>query len=100
MIEKLTEDARRRAFAELKGWTPVEGRDAIEKSFRFKNFSEAWGFMTRVALAAEKLDHHPEWFNVYNRVDIVLTTHDCDGLSARDVSLAKKIEACAAAPAA
>jgi len=92
MIEKLTPDARRAALAELPGWQEVAGRDAIQKSFKFKSFSQAWGFMNRVALAAEKLDHHPEWFNVYNRVEITLSTHDCDGLSERDVKLAKRIE--------
>ncbi len=92
MIEKLTAEARRAALAELAGWQPVEGRDAIHKAFKFKSFSQAWGFMNRVALAAEKLDHHPEWFNVYNRVEITLSTHDCDGLSERDVKLAKRIE--------
>lgn len=92
MVEKLSAEARREALAALAGWKPVEGRDAIEKSFKFKNFSQAWGFMGRVALAAEKLDHHPEWFNVYNRVEITLSTHDCDGLSERDVALAKRIE--------
>ncbi len=93
MIEKLTPEARAAALAELAGWSPVEGRDAIHKVFRFKSFSQAWGFMNRVALAAEKLDHHPEWFNVYNRVEITLSTHDCNGLSERDVKLAKRIEA-------
>jgi 4a-hydroxytetrahydrobiopterin dehydratase len=96
MVDKLTEDERNAALAELQGWTLVAERDAIEKSFRFKTFNEAWGFMTRVALAAEKLNHHPEWFNVYNRVDIVLSTHDCGGLSALDITLAKRIEAYAA----
>ena len=93
MIERLSGVARDKALAELAGWSPVEGRDAIRKSFRFKDFSEAFGFMTRVALMAEKADHHPEWSNVYNRVEIELTTHDADGLSARDVSLAKAIDA-------
>lgn len=92
MVEKLTAEARRQALAELAGWSEAEGRDAIEKSFKFKSFNAAWGFMSRVALAAEKMDHHPEWFNVYNRVDITLSTHDCDGLSERDVALAKAIE--------
>ena len=96
MVDKLTEDERNAALAELTGWSLVAERDAIEKSFRFKTFNEAWGFMTRVALAAEKLNHHPEWFNVYNRVDIVLSTHDCGGLSALDITLAKRIEAYAA----
>jgi 4a-hydroxytetrahydrobiopterin dehydratase len=93
MVERLSGAARDAALAELGGWTPVEGRDAIRKSYRFNDFSEAFGFMTRVALLAEKADHHPEWFNVYNKVDIVLTTHDADGLSARDVTLAKAIDA-------
>jgi 4a-hydroxytetrahydrobiopterin dehydratase len=93
MIEKLSAEARRAALAELAGWSEVAGRDAIQKSFKFKGFSQAWGFMSRVALAAEKLDHHPEWCNVYNRVDITLSTHDCGGLSERDVTLAKRIDA-------
>jgi len=93
MVERLSGAARDAALADLAGWTPVEGRDAIRKSFRFKNFNEAFGFMARVALLAEQADHHPEWFNVYNKVDIVLTTHDADGLSARDVKLAKAIDA-------
>ena len=92
MIEKLTAAERTAALQELAGWQPVEGRDAIQRSFKFKNFNEAWGFMKRVALMAEKADHHPEWFNVYNRVDILLTTHDCNGLSQRDVALAKGID--------
>lgn len=70
------------------GWSLVEGRDAIYKEFLFKNFNEAFGFMTRVALVADKMDHHPEWFNVYNKVQVTMSTHDCGGLSARDVKLA------------
>lgn len=97
MVDKLGAEARREALAELSGWSLVEGRDAIEKSFKFKTFNEAWGFMSRVALAAEKLNHHPEWFNVYNRVDIVLSTHDCGGLSELDIKLAKRIDAAAGA---
>ena len=78
------------ALARLTGWSAVEGgRDAISKTFKFKDFNAAFGFMTRVALAAEKLDHHPEWFNVYNRVEITLATHDADGVTALDVALAK-----------
>jgi 4a-hydroxytetrahydrobiopterin dehydratase len=92
MVERLSAAARDAALAELSGWTLVEGRDAIKKSYKFKDFTEAFGFMTRVALLAEKADHHPEWFNVYNKVEIVLTTHDADGLSARDVKLAKAID--------
>ena len=79
------------------GWRAVDGRDAIRKVLKFKNFSESWGFMSRVALAAEKLNHHPEWRNVYNLVDITLTTHDCDGLSDLDMTLAKRIDAVAGA---
>jgi 4a-hydroxytetrahydrobiopterin dehydratase len=93
MIEKLDEAARAALPATLPGWTLVAGRDAIRREFRFRDFSEAWGFMGRVALLAEKQDHHPEWFNVWNRVEIVLSTHDAGGLSARDVSLAQAIDA-------
>ncbi|HEY5639874.1 MAG TPA: 4a-hydroxytetrahydrobiopterin dehydratase [Dehalococcoidia bacterium] len=92
MVEKLTGETRRRALADLDGWQEMGERDGIRKSFTFKTFNQAWGFMSRVALAAERLDHHPEWFNVYNRVDIVLSTHDCDGLSERDIALAAKID--------
>ncbi|XP_034994582.1 pterin-4-alpha-carbinolamine dehydratase isoform X1 [Zootoca vivipara] len=74
------------------GWNEVEGRDAIYKEFHFKDFNRAFGFMTRVALQAEKLDHHPEWFNVYNKVHITLSTHECGGLSERDINLASFIE--------
>ncbi|ABS63008.1 transcriptional coactivator/pterin dehydratase [Parvibaculum lavamentivorans DS-1] len=88
MSGKLTGKAREKALAGLKGWSKVKGRDAIEKTFKFKDFNEAFGFMTRVALVAEKMDHHPEWANVYNRLDVVLTTHDADGLSDKDVTLA------------
>jgi 4a-hydroxytetrahydrobiopterin dehydratase len=91
MVEKLTAEERAAALKELSGWQLVDGRDAIQRSFKFKNFNEAWGFMNRVALMAEKQDHHPEWFNVYNRVDILLSTHDCNGLSQRDVKLARQI---------
>jgi len=95
MTDKLTGDARRTALAMLKDWKEVPGRDAIQKSFKFADFSQAWGFMTRVALAAEKADHHPEWSNVYNRVEIVLSTHDAGGLSEKDIALAKVIDAAA-----
>jgi 4a-hydroxytetrahydrobiopterin dehydratase len=77
----------------LPGWRPLEGRDAIHRRFVFRDFSEAFGFMARVALLAEKHDHHPEWSNVWNRVDIVLTTHDAGGLTERDVALARAIDA-------
>jgi 4a-hydroxytetrahydrobiopterin dehydratase len=92
MVEKLTGEARAAALRGLAGWSPTAGRDAIAKSFKFADFNEAWGFMSRVALAAEKMDHHPEWFNVYNRVEIVLSTHDAGGLSERDVRLAREID--------
>jgi 4a-hydroxytetrahydrobiopterin dehydratase len=94
-MAKLTGKARTEALATLKGWTEVQGHDAIKKSFKFADFNEAWGFMTRVALAAEKADHHPEWSNVYNKVDIVLSTHDAGGLSAKDIALAKVIDGAA-----
>ncbi|ORY91121.1 putative pterin-4-alpha-carbinolamine dehydratase [Syncephalastrum racemosum] len=71
------------------GWSKTDGRDAIKKVFQFKDFNEAFGFMTRVALKADKMDHHPEWFNVYNRVEVTLSTHDCQGLSTRDIDLAQ-----------
>ena len=93
MIAKLTAAERAEALKELSSWHSVEGRDAIARSFKFKNFSEAWGFMARVALLAEGQDHHPEWFNVYNKVDIMLSTHECGGLSVRDVKLARSIDA-------
>ncbi len=77
------------------GWASVEGRDAIFKSFQFKNFNAAFGFMARVALAAEKMDHHPEWFNVYGRVDVTLTTHSTGGVSELDIKLAQQMNALA-----
>lgn len=94
MTEKLNDDS---ALAPLfdSGWARVEGRDAIEKTFRFKNFVDAFGFMTRSAIWAEKWNHHPEWSNVYNRVAVTLTTHDAGGLSALDVKLASKMDALA-----
>lgn len=92
MADKLSGAERKAALSELQGWREAEDRDAITKDFTFKSFIEAFGFMTRVALHAEKLDHHPEWSNVYNKVSILLTSHDADGLTQRDVKLAKKIE--------
>ncbi|MFT6557819.1 4a-hydroxytetrahydrobiopterin dehydratase [Sneathiella sp.] len=88
MAGKLEKTDRDQKIATLKGWKAQSGRDAIEKSFRFKSFNEAFAFMTRVALKAEKMDHHPEWFNVYNRVDVTLTTHDANGVSEKDIKLA------------
>lgn len=96
MIRVLTADERAAALADLPQWTYDPARDAIMRSFRFADFVTAFGFMTSVALAAEKADHHPEWSNVYSRVDIVLTTHDAGdngGLSGRDIALAKSIDA-------
>lgn len=83
------------ALDQLPGWTAAENRDAIVKTFKFKDFNAAFGFMTRTALAAEKLDHHPEWFNVYNRVEVLLATHDADGVTALDVQLARIMDAAA-----
>jgi 4a-hydroxytetrahydrobiopterin dehydratase len=88
MVERLNGAARQMALRELHGWSEVEDRDAIRKSFHFSDFSEAWAFLSRIALAAEKMDHHPEIFNVYNRVEIVLSTHDAGGLSEHDIRLA------------
>lgn len=93
MVQKLDEAARAELATALPAWRLAEGRDAIIRSFRFRDFSEAWGFMARVALLAEAQDHHPEWSNVWNRVEILLSTHDADGLSERDVRLAKAIDA-------
>jgi 4a-hydroxytetrahydrobiopterin dehydratase len=92
-IEQLDAPARAALATDLPGWRLVDGRDAIRREFRFRDFSEAWAFMARVALLAEKHDHHPEWFNVWNRVEITLTTHDAGGLSTRDVALARAIDA-------
>jgi 4a-hydroxytetrahydrobiopterin dehydratase len=92
MVERLTGAARHTALRELHGWSEVEDRDAIRKSFHFSNFSEAWGFLSRIALVAEKMDHHPEIFNVYNRVEIILSTHDADGVSEKDIDLAQAID--------
>ncbi len=92
MIEQLNEDERAAALDELGDWDYDETRDALSRTIVFADFVEAFGFMTRVAILAEKADHHPEWSNVYNRVDVLLTTHDAGGLSARDVALARAIE--------
>ena len=89
MAEKLSGEARKSALARLKGWREVAGRDAITRTFVFKDFNEAFGFMARSALVAEKLDHHPEWSNVYNRVEVTLSTHDAGGVTERDVKLAQ-----------
>src|SRR5215216_1894124 len=89
MAEKLTGEARRAALAKLSGWSEVKGRDAITRKFVFKDFNEAFGFMARAALVAEKMDHHPEWFNVYKNVEVTLSTHDAGGVTELDVKLAE-----------
>ena len=95
MTDKLEGEDRAAALTELDaaGWSLAEDRDAIRKVFKFKNFSEAWGWMTQMAIIAEKMNHHPEWFNVYNRVEVVLTTHDALGLSELDLKLARRMDA-------
>jgi 4a-hydroxytetrahydrobiopterin dehydratase len=92
MAQKLAGDARKNALAKLKGWSEVKGRDAITKKFVFADFSEAFGFMSRAALIAEKLDHHPEWFNVYKNVEVTLSTHDAGGLTELDIKLAHAMD--------
>ena len=94
-MTKLQESQYIESFVrENSGWKMAEGRPALQKSFKFSNFNEAFGFMTRVALMADKMDHHPEWFNVYNRVDIVLSTHDAGGITELDFKLAKFMDEC------
>lgn len=88
-IETLNHQERDEAAALLPDWTWPPERDAIQRNFEFRGFNQAFGFMSRVALRAEQLDHHPEWFNVYSRVEVTLSTHDCGGLSSRDVKLAR-----------
>ncbi len=95
-MARLGGEEREAALAQLAQWRLVEGRDAIARSFRFAGFTEAFAFMTAIALEAERADHHPEWSNVWNRVDIVLTTHSERGLTEKDVALAKRIDALAA----
>jgi len=92
MAQKLDSAARKSALAKLNGWSDVSGRDAITRKFTFKNFNEAFGFMTRAALVAEKMDHHPEWSNVYKTVDVTLSTHDAGGLTELDVKLAEAMD--------
>jgi 4a-hydroxytetrahydrobiopterin dehydratase len=92
MVERLTGAARHTALRELHGWSEVEDRDAIRKSFHFSNFSEAWGFLARIALVAEKMDHHPEWSNVYKTVDVTLATHDAGGVTELDIKLAEAMD--------
>jgi 4a-hydroxytetrahydrobiopterin dehydratase len=90
--QKLSGDARKGELAKLSGWTEVAGRNAITKKFTFKDFNAAFGFMTRAALVAEKMDHHPEWFNVYKTVEVTLSTHDAGGVTELDVQLAQAMD--------
>ena len=92
MAEKLSGEARKSGLARLNGWREVAGRDAITRKFVFKDFNEAFGFMARAALVAEKLDHHPEWSNVYKTVEVTLSTHDAGGLTALDIKLAETMD--------
>lgn len=91
----LTKAEREDALVDLEGWSLVEGRDAISSQYNFENFIEAFGFMTRCALEAEKMGHHPEWTNIYNMVQVTLSTHDVNGLTEKDIALAHTIDACA-----
>jgi 4a-hydroxytetrahydrobiopterin dehydratase len=97
MAERLSVEARKAALQELSGWTEVTGREAIARTFTFKDFNEAFGFMTRAALVAEKMDHHPEWFNVYKTVEVTLSTHDAGGVTELDVKLASAMDKIAGA---
>ena len=92
MQQKLADEARKQALGRIPQWRVVEGRDAVARKFEFKNFNEAFGFMTRAALVAEKLDHHPEWFNVYKTVDVTLSTHSAGGLTDLDIKLAEAMD--------
>ena len=92
MVEKLTGNARKTALARLASWSEVKDRDAISRTFTFRDFNEAFGFMTRAALVAEKLDHHPEWFNVFDKVEVTLATHDAGGVTERDIELATAMD--------
>src|ERR1700736_4639070 len=95
MVERLSAEARQSALQGLPGWSEVSGREAIARTFVFRDFNEAFGFMTRAALVAEKSDHHPEWRNVYKTVEVVLATHDAGGLTSLDIELAKAMNAIA-----
>jgi 4a-hydroxytetrahydrobiopterin dehydratase len=96
MIQKLSSEQRAAQIAQLDGWQSVEGRDAIKRQLRFADFNEAFGFMTRVAIKAQEMDHHPEWFNVYSNVEITLSTHEANGITERDIRLARFIDEIAA----
>jgi 4a-hydroxytetrahydrobiopterin dehydratase len=91
-MKKLDPDAHAAALRDLPKWADVSGRDAIARKFEFKDFNAAFAFMARVAMLAEKMDHHPEWFNVYNKVDVTLSTHDAGGLTDKDIAMAKAME--------
>ena len=90
-FKPLAEAERAEALQALNGWSDVQGRDAITRTFQFKSFSQAWGWMSRVALHAEKTDHHPEWFNVYGKVVVTLATHSAGGVTEKDIALARKM---------
>jgi len=92
MVEKLSPEGRRTALTRLNGWSEVAGRDAISRTFIFRDFNEAFGFMARAALIAEKMDHHPEWSNVYKTVAVTLSTHDAGGVTERDIKLAEAMD--------
>jgi 4a-hydroxytetrahydrobiopterin dehydratase len=95
MVERLSAEARKSALKGLPGWSELAGREAIARTFTFKDFNEAFGFMARVALVAEKSDHHPEWRNIYKTVEVVLATHDANGVTSRDIGLAEAMDAIA-----
>ena len=97
MAQKLTGQARVDGLRQLNGWSDVSGRDAITRKFTFKDFNQAFGFMTRAALIAEKMDHHPEWFNVYKTVEVTLSTHDAGGVTGLDIKLAAEMDKLASA---
>jgi 4a-hydroxytetrahydrobiopterin dehydratase len=95
MVERLSAEARKSVLKGLPGWSELAGREAIARTFTFKDFNEAFGFMARVALVAEKSDHHPEWRNIYKTVEVVLATHDANGVTSRDIGLAEAMNAIA-----
>lgn len=92
MADRLTTEARDAALKDMPGWSVVADRDAVTRTFEFRNFQEAFGWMTRIALIAEKMDHHPEWFNVYKTVTVTLSTHDAGGVTDLDIEMAKKMD--------
>jgi 4a-hydroxytetrahydrobiopterin dehydratase len=92
MVQRLTSEERSTLLAQLHGWQAVPGRDAIQRQIKFADFNEAFGFMTRVAIKAQEMNHHPEWFNVYHTVEITLSTHEANGLTERDIALARFID--------